>query len=107
MASTGGGAARSGKKRNPDIADQEEVSAAELVGTGSTIDSIEQKIDLLITTITSLASAVNKLVGAAEVKDEKAEKFTDKSKPSADKSNKKKKDMVKMNERFLDYRGRG
>ena len=33
MASTGGGAARSGKKRNPDVADPEEASTAELVGT--------------------------------------------------------------------------
>ena len=31
MASTGGGAARSGKKRNPDVADPEEASTAELV----------------------------------------------------------------------------
>ena len=48
MASTGGGAARSSKKKNPDIADQEEVSATDLVGTAGTIDSVERKIDLLV-----------------------------------------------------------
>ena len=46
MASTGGGAARSGKKRNPDIADPEEASTAELVGTIGTIDTMEQEIDI-------------------------------------------------------------
>ena len=41
MASTGGGAARSGKKRNPDVADPEEASQAELVGTVGTNDAID------------------------------------------------------------------
>ena len=46
MASTGGGAARSSKKKSPDIADQEEISATDLVGTVGTIDSVERKLDL-------------------------------------------------------------
>ena len=102
MASTGGGAARSGKKRNPDIADPEEASTAELVGTGGTSDTIEQKIDMLVTTVASLANAVNKLVGSAEIKEEKV---ADKSKISVDKNaertGKKKRDMVKMHENFI------
>ena len=64
MASTGGGAARSSKKKNPDIADQEEISATELVGTVGTIDAIDRKIDVLVTTyyhraIAALADSVN------------------------------------------------
>ena len=53
MASTGGGAARSGKKRNPDVADPEEASQAELVGTVGTMESVERKVDLLVTTISA------------------------------------------------------
>ena len=59
MASTGGGAARSSKKKNPDIADQEEISATDLVGTVGTIDSVERKIDLLVATISALTNSVN------------------------------------------------
>ena len=47
---------------------------------------MEQKIDLLVlvATMTSLVGAVNKLVGAVDVKEEKsAEKFPEKSKPSS------------------------
>ena len=102
MASTGGGAARSGKKRNPDIADPEEASTAELVGAGGTIDTMEQKIDMLVTTVASLANAVNKLVGSAETKEEKV---ADKSKISVDKNaertGKKKRDMVKTPQALL------
>ena len=88
MASTGGGAARSSKKKNPDIADQEEVSATDLVGTAGTIDSVERKIDLLVTTIAALANSVNKLVGNADVKVEEAatrDKFLEKSNASSEK----------------------
>ena len=70
MASTGGGAARSGKKRNPDVADPEEASQAELVGAVGTNDAIDRKLDLLVTTIAALADSANKLINAG-VKDEK------------------------------------
>ena len=81
MASTGGGAARSGKKRNPDVADPEEASQAELVGTVGTNDAIDRKLDLLVTTIAALADSVNKLINA-DVKVEEAvtrDKFIEKS----------------------------
>ena len=109
MASTGGGAARSGKKRSPDVADPEEASTAELAGTIGASDAIERKIDLLVTAIASLANSVNvnvkninKLAGDVEAKDEKA---TDKLKTSIDKnvekSGKKRRDDGKMNENFI------
>ncbi len=98
MASTGGGAARSSKKKNPDIADQEEISATDLVGTVGTIDSVERKLDLLVTTIAALANSVNKLVGGVEAKDEKV---IDKLKTSDDKNGKKRRDNGKMNENFI------
>ena len=71
MASTGGGAARSGKKRNPDVADPEEASQAELVGTVGTNESIDRKLDLLVTTVAALAESVNKLINP-DVKVEEA-----------------------------------
>ena len=98
MASTGGGAARSSKKKNPDIADQEEISATDLVGTVGTVDSVERKLDLLVTTIAALANSVNKLVEGVEAKDEKV---TDKVKTSVDKSGKKRRDSSKMSENFI------
>ena len=67
MASTGGGAARSSKKRNPDVADQEEVSSTDLVG-GEAIDRVEHKVDLLVSSITSLVNTVNALVDSAKIK---------------------------------------
>ena len=71
MASTGGGAARSGKKRNPDVADPEEASQAELVGAVGTNESIDRKLDLLVATVAALADSVNKLINP-DVKVEEA-----------------------------------
>ena len=99
MASTGGGAARSGKKRNPDVADPEEASQAELVGTVGTNDAIDRKLDLLVTTVAALADSANKLINA-DVKVEEAvtrDKFIEKSNASSEK--KKKKDANKMQEK--------
>ena len=87
MASTGGGAARSGKKRNPDVADPEEASQAELVGTVGTNDAIDRKLDLLVTTVAALADSANKLINA-DVKVEEAvtrDKFIEKSNASSEK----------------------
>ena len=102
MASTGGGAARSSKKKSPDVADQEETSATELVGTVGTvgtIDAIDRKLDALVTTISALVNSVNKLVGGVEAKDEKVTEQL--KKPSVDKSGKKKRNDVKLHEEFI------
>ena len=58
MASTGGGAARSSKKKNPDVAGQEEDTSTDLV-VGDKMDRMEQKIYLLVSSITSLVGTVN------------------------------------------------
>ena len=97
MASTGGGAARSSKKKNPDIADQEEISATELVGTVGTIDAIDRKIDVLVTTIAALTDSVNKLVEGVGAKVEKVTEV----KTSVEKNVKKRRDNIKMNENFI------
>ena len=104
MASTGGGAARSSKKKSPDVADQDESSATELVGAGGTtgaVDAIDRKLDVLVTTISALVNSVNKLVENVETKEVKEEKVIDKAKASVDKSVKKRRDSSKMSENFI------
>ena len=96
---TGGGAARSGKKRNPDVADPEEASQAELVGTVGAMESVERKIDLLVTTISALTNSVNKLVGGIEAKEEKVTEQSKKS--SVDLNGKKRRNDVKRHEEFI------
>ena len=93
MASTGGGAARSGKKRNPDVADPEEASQAELVGTVGTNESIDRKLDLLVATVAALADSVNKLINP----DVKVEEAIPRDKFIAEK--KKRKDVNKTQEK--------
>ena len=78
MASTGGGAARSSKKRNPDVAGQDEDSSTDVV-VGDNMERIERKIDILVSSIASLVGTVNSLVDNVKVKEEK-------SKPTADRS---------------------
>ena len=103
MASTGGGAARSSKKKSPDVADQEETSSTELVGTAGTVgtvdvNAIDRKLDTLVTTIAALADSVNKLINA-DVKDEKVAEPS--KKLSVDRSGKKKRNDVKLHEEFI------
>ena len=80
---------------NPDVADPEEASQAELVGTVGTMESVEREIDLLVTTVSALTNSVNKLVGGIEAKEEKVTEQSKKS--SVDLNGKKRRNSIYNN----------
>ena len=57
------------RKRNPDVAGQEETSSTDLVSTGNDpMERIESKIDILLSSVQSLVEAIG---GVNNVKEEK------------------------------------
>ena len=63
------------------------------------MESVERKIDLLVTTISALTNSVNKLVGGIEAKEEKVTEQSKKS--SVDLNGKKRRNDVKRHEEFI------